>query len=186
MILLIDNYDSFTYNLYQLMGKINFDIKVVRNDSITIQEIEKLNPSHIVVSPGPGHPKDAGNIIEIIKHFSGQIPILGICLGHQAIGEACGAKIIQADKIYHGKSIEVIIEKTSKIFQGLPKKFLAGRYHSLIVTETPQSMLITARDNDGVIMAIEHETYQVYGLQFHPESILTEFGEQIIKNFLEV
>ena len=186
MILLIDNYDSFTYNLFQLMAEINPDIEVVRNDLLTLLDIEKLNPSHIVISPGPGHPKDAGITVDIIKRFGGRIPILGICLGHQAIGLAYGAKVVPAPTIYHGKKTAIKIEQDCKVFDRLPQEFLAGRYHSLIITDLPKSLEVTATDNDGVAMAIKHKDYQVFGLQFHPESILTDYGKQIIKNFLEV
>ena len=186
MILLIDNYDSFTYNLFQLMAEINPDIQVVRNDLLTLLDIEKLNPSHIVISPGPGHPKDAGITVDIIKRFGGRIPILGICLGHQAIGLAYGAKVVPAPTIYHGKKTAIKIEQDCKVFDRLPQEFLAGRYHSLIITDLPKSLEVTATDNDGVAMAIKHKDYQVFGLQFHPESILTDYGKQIIKNFLEV
>lgn len=186
MILLIDNYDSFTYNLYQYMAIINSDITIARNDQITLSDIQKMNPSHIVISPGPGHPKDAGIIIDIIKHFGECIPILGICLGHQAIGLAYGGKVAGATKIYHGKKTAIKVLKDSKLFQGLPKEFFAGRYHSLIVDDLPKDLVVTAVDDDGVVMAIEHANDKVYGLQFHPESILTECGIKIIKNFLEV
>lgn len=187
MILIIDNYDSFTYNLYQYIGEINPDVDVYRNDKITIEEIKKLNPSHIVISPGPGHPKDAGITIELIKELSGKIPILGICLGHQAIGEAFGGEVIQAKELMHGKSSEVILGKAG-IFKGLPKKITAGRYHSLVINpdNLPKQLGIIARTYDHVIMGIKHKDYPTFGIQFHPESILTEKGMDIIKNFLKI
>lgn len=186
MILLIDNYDSFTFNLYQFMGEINPDITVVRNDCITLQDIQDFNPTHIVISPGPGHPKDAGIAVDVIKHFGNKIPILGICLGHQAIGLAYGARIKHADKIYHGKKTAIKIKQDCAVFKNLPQEFFAGRYHSLIVTDLPDSLEVTATDYDDTVMAIKHKDYKVFGLQFHPESILTDCGKQIIRNFLEV
>lgn len=188
MILMIDNYDSFTYNLYQFIGEINPDIKVVRNDKITIDEIEKLHPTHLIISPGPKYPKDAGISLEAIRHFSGKIPILGVCLGHQSIGEAFGSKVVRAKRILHGKISEIYIKQESPIFKGLGEKFVAGRYHSLIIDKKTLSkdLQITAEDSDGEIMAIQHKTHPTYGLQFHPESILTENGKKMIKNFLEV
>ena len=188
MILMIDNYDSFTYNLYQFIGEINPDIKVVRNDKITIDEIEKLHPTHLIISPGPKYPKDAGISLEAIRHFSGKIPILGVCLGHQSIGEAFGSKVVRAKRILHGKISEIYIKQESPIFKGLGEKFVAGRYHSLIIDKKTLSkdLQITAEDSDGEIMAIQHKTHPTYGLQFHPESILTQDGKKMIKNFLEV
>lgn len=186
MILLIDNYDSFTYNLYQYLGEIITDIKVYRNDQITVEEIEKLNPTNIIISPGPGHPKDAGIIVELIKKLGSKIPILGICLGHQAIGIAYGAKVRIMDKIYHGKSLPVKIDAAYQIFKGLPEKFLVGRYHSLEIYDILPCLKIIAADEKGTVMAVKHENYDVYGLQFHPESILTEYGKEILNNFLEI
>ncbi|MGE5472890.1 MAG: anthranilate synthase component II [Ignavibacteriales bacterium] len=187
MIVIIDNYDSFTYNLYQYIGEINPDVKVYRNDKITVEEIKKLMPSHIVISPGPGYPKDAGITIELIKKLSGNIPILGICLGHQAIGEAFGGEVIRAKELMHGKSSEVILGKT-EIFRSLPKKIKAGRYHSLVINpdNLPKQLEIIAETDDRVIMGVKHKEYPTFGIQFHPESILTESGMEIIENFLNI
>lgn len=188
MILIIDNYDSFTYNLYQYIGKFNEDIKVFRNDKITISEIGELKPSHIIISPGPKYPKDAGISIETIKYFAGKIPILGVCLGHQSIGEAYGSKVIKAKHILHGKQSTIRVANESLLFKGLPAAITAGRYHSLIVEKESLSdvLMVTAEDENGEIMALMHKEYPVFGVQFHPESILTKEGEVIIKNFLEV
>lgn len=188
MILLIDNYDSFTYNLYQAIGVMNKDIKVVRNDEITIDEIEKLAPEAIIVSPGPCYPAQAGISVEAIRHFSGKIPILGICLGHQSIAEAFGGKIIRADDPLHGKQTSVFIDNTTALFEGLTSSINVARYHSLVVdTETlPDCLEVIAKDlNDGAVMALRHREHKTYGLQFHPESILTPVGSQILANFLK-
>lgn len=186
MILMIDNYDSFTYNLYQYFGEIYSDIKVVRNDCITIEEIEKLSPEAIVISPGPGYPKDAGISVDVIKHFSGRLPILGICLGHQSIFEAFGGKIVKADELMHGKSSKISIDNSSPIFKDLPKDIEAARYHSLIAEHSslPECLEATAFDSAGQIMAVQHKEHPTYGLQFHPESVLTADGKIIIRNFL--
>lgn len=186
MILLIDNYDSFSYNLYQLIGSIRSDIKVIRNDEMTVKQIEALDISHIILSPGPAHPKEAGVCIEVVKHFAGKTPIFGVCLGHQAICEAYGAKVSYAKELMHGKQSEVEIDTKCKIFQGLPDKIKAARYHSLAAKEEtmPEELLITARTEDGEIMAVRHKQYEVYGVQFHPESILTPDGKAILSNFL--
>lgn len=188
MILIIDNYDSFTYNLYQYIGKFNQDIKVFRNDKITVKEIEELAPSHIIVSPGPKYPKDAGISIEAIKYFSGKIPVLGVCLGHQSIGEAYGSKVIKARNILHGKQSDIRVDNSSPIFKGMKEVITAGRYHSLIIEKETltEALKVIAEDENGEIMAVMHKEYPVFGVQFHPESILTENGEMIIKNFLEV
>lgn len=187
MILLIDNYDSFSYNLYQAVGAINPDIKVIRNDSMTVDEIEKLNPSHIILSPGPGKPSDAGICIEVVRRLYDKFPILGVCLGHQSICEAFGATVSYAKELLHGKSSIVKLEKSS-IFKGLPEHIKVARYHSLSARSEnfPGDLLITAVADDGEIMAVCHKDYPVYGLQFHPESILTPDGPAIIRNFLEV
>lgn len=187
MILMIDNYDSFTYNLYQYFGELYGNIEVVRNDCITIDEIEKLSPEAIIISPGPGYPKEAGISIDVIKHFSGKLPILGICLGHQAICEAFGAKIVKADQLMHGKSSKISIENPSELFKDLPDTIEAARYHSLIAdrVEFPGCLNITAYDSEGQIMAVEHKEHKTYGLQFHPESILTVNGKILIRNFLK-
>lgn len=186
MILMIDNYDSFTYNLYQYFGEIYSDIKVVRNDCITIEEIEKLAPEAIVISPGPGYPKDAGISVDVIKHFSGKLPILGICLGHQSICEAFGGKIVKADELMHGKSSKISIDNSSPVFKDLPKDIEAARYHSLIAEHSslPECLEATAFDSAGQIMAVQHREHPTYGLQFHPESVLTADGKIIIRNFL--
>ncbi|MEX1375937.1 MAG: bifunctional anthranilate synthase component II/anthranilate phosphoribosyltransferase [Eubacteriales bacterium] len=187
MILLIDNYDSFTYNVYQYAGSINPDIKVVRNDKITIEEIRALNPEKIIISPGPGTPHDAGISIDIIKELGKEIPILGICLGHQCIGEAFGATVSHAKKLYHGK-FSMINFENSKLFKNLQSPLKVARYHSLaIIDDTmPDCLKITAKTDDGEIMAVEHKEYPIYGLQFHPESIYTPQGMEIIKNFMEI
>ena len=184
MILLIDNYDSFTYNLYQFIGIFNSDIKVVRNDKITIEEIEELDPESIVVSPGPKSPK-AGICVDVIKHFTGKKPILGICLGHQCIGEAFGATVSYAKNIMHGKQSEIYHDCTG-IFTGLDSPVKVARYHSLaIIEETmPDCLKVIAKTNDGEIMAVRHKDYPVVGLQFHPESIYTEHGKRMIENFV--
>jgi len=188
MILLIDNYDSFSYNLYQLIGNINPNIKVVRNDEITIKEIEALKPEALVISPGPGRPADAGICIEAIKKLGGKYPILGVCLGHQAICEAYGAEIGYAKELMHGKQSYTKLDLTSAIFKDCPEETYVGRYHSLAANpETmPTCLKITAKTEDGEIMAVEHKDYKLFGLQFHPESILTADGEKMIKNFLSI
>ena len=185
MILLIDNYDSFTYNLYQYIGIFNEEIKVVRNDKITIEEIEALDPEKIVISPGPKSPKDAGICLEVIKYFAGKKPILGICLGHQCIGEAFGATVSYAKMIFHGKQ-SVIEHDGSSIFTGINSPIKVARYHSLaIIEETmPDCLQVIAKTDDGEIMAVKHREFPIVGLQFHPESIFTEHGKRIIENFV--
>lgn len=187
MILLIDNYDSFSYNLYQLIGQINPDIQVVRNDKITIEEISDLNPQCIILSPGPGKPENAGICVDVVKNFYDKIPILGVCLGHQAICEAFGGKISHASRLMHGKSSKISLDY-DYLFKGLPGEISVGRYHSLsLVKDTLPDCLdiISKAKDDGEVMAVKHESYSVYGLQFHPESILTPDGLTIIRNFLE-
>lgn len=186
MILLIDNYDSFSYNLYQLIGSINPDIKVIRNDEIQPEEIKKLEPSHIIISPGPGKPSEAGICVDAVKKLGGEIPILGVCLGHQAIFEALGGRVFYAKSIMHGKMSEIKIDNKNTLFKGLPPVIKAARYHSLAaVSETlPDELYITAKTEDSEIMAVSHKKYALYGVQFHPESILTPLGSKIIKNFL--
>ena len=186
MILLIDNYDSFSYNLYQLIGSIDPDIKVVRNDEMTIEEIEKAAPSHIILSPGPGRPSDAGVCEEAVKYFAGKIPVLGVCLGHQAICEAYGATVSYAKQLMHGKQSTITIDETCPIFQGMGNTMKAARYHSLAaVKETiPETLKVTAKTKDGEVMAVMHREYPIYGVQFHPESILTPDGKIILSNFL--
>ena len=185
MILLIDNYDSFTYNLYQYIGTFTGDIKVVRNDKITIEEIEQLNPDKIVLSPGPKSPKEAGICLDVVKHFTGEKPILGICLGHQCIGEALGGTVSYARKIFHGKQSRIAHDGTS-IFNGINSPMKVARYHSLAVQKEgfPDCLKILAQTEDGEIMAIRHKEYPVVGLQFHPESIYTEHGKRLVENFV--
>lgn len=185
MILLIDNYDSFTYNLYQYIGEFA-KVKVVRNDVITIEEIEKLNPNGIVISPGPGTPDDAGISIEVIQKLGHKYPILGICLGNQSIAEAYGGKVIRAEQIYHGKTSKISV-KGKTIFEGIPRKIEVMRYHSLIVDNKslPDCLdVIGSTVEDNIIMALKHKEYEVYGLQFHPESIYTPKGKHIVSNFI--
>jgi anthranilate synthase component 2 len=186
MLLLIDNYDSFTYNLYQYIGEVYENIEVVRNDKINISDISNMKPEGIIISPGPGRPEDAGICIDVIKTFGNRIPIFGICLGHQAIGYAFGAKIIRADSIKHGKT-SLVSHNGKGIFEGIKNPIEAMRYHSLIVEKEtlPGELSITATTKDGIIMGLKHKKYPIYGLQFHPESILTEDGKKIIYNFVE-
>lgn len=187
MILLIDNYDSFSYNVYQLTAAVNPDVKVVRNDGITAEEIEGLAPSHIILSPGPGRPSEAGICEEVVRRFAGRIPILGICLGHQAICEAFGARITYANRLMHGKQSPVLLDNDSALFRGLPGEITAARYHSLAADPTtmPDCLKITARTPEGEVMAVEHREFPVYGVQFHPESVLTPEGHRIMESFLK-
>ena len=186
MTLLIDNYDSFSYNLYQLIGELNPDIRVIRNDEMTIEEIRELKPDRIILSPGPGRPEDAGVIIEAAKELGKEIPLLGVCLGHQAICAAFGATVTYAKALMHGKQSIVRQEGGSPLFVGLPGTFPVARYHSLAAApETmPECLMVTARTEDGEVMAVQHKEYPVYGVQFHPESILTPDGKKILRNFL--
>jgi len=188
MILLIDNYDSFSYNLYQLIGEINPDIKVIRNDEMTAGEIMALSPSHIIVSPGPGRPADAGVCEEVIANAAGKIPLLGVCLGHQAICETFGAEITHAKRLMHGKKSAVRLEADSKLFEGLGGSIEVARYHSLAAAEStlPDCLRVTARADDGEVMAVEHTEKPIFGVQFHPESILTAQGRKIAENFLKI
>lgn len=185
MILLIDNYDSFTYNLYQYLGEFDSDIKVVRNDEITVEEIEEINPDRIVISPGPKSPKEAGICIETIKKYYKKYPILGICLGHQSIGEAFGATVTYAKELYHGK-FSMIEHDGSGVFQGIESPMKVARYHSLAVLEEtlPDCIKVQSRTEDGEIMAMCHKEYPLVGLQFHPESIYTPEGMKLISNFI--
>lgn len=187
MILIIDNYDSFTYNLYQYIGVFQDDIRVIRNDKITVEEIEEMDPERIILSPGPKSPKDAGICLDVVKEFYDKKPMLGICLGHQCIGEAFGGNVSYAKALFHGKQSRITHEGTG-LFQGIPSPIAVARYHSLAVQEEglPEYLLVTARTKDGEIMAMQHRKYPVYGLQFHPESIYTEHGKRIIENFLTV
>ena len=186
MILLIDNYDSFSYNLYQMLGTISPEIKVIRNDAMTVDEIAALQPSHIILSPGPGRPEDAGIIIETVQRLGGKIPILGVCLGHQAICAAYGAVIVHAKQLMHGKQSVVTLDTQSRMFRGLPAQTAVARYHSLAADAqtVPDCLRVTAKTDDGEIMAVQHAEYPVYGLQFHPESILTPDGIRMLRNFL--
>ncbi len=187
MLLMIDNYDSFTYNLVQYLGEIGEDIKVFRNDKITIHEIERLKPERIVISPGPCTPKEAGVSVELIKHFSGKVPLLGVCLGHQAIGAAFGGEIVRAQRLMHGKT-SLINHDGKTIFEGLPNPFEATRYHSLVITKEtlPGCLEITAWTDIGEIMGVRHKEFIVEGVQFHPESILTKVGKDLLRNFLRL
>lgn len=188
MILIIDNYDSFTYNLVQYAGMINKNILVKRNNQISLKEIQKLDPSHIIISPGPGRPENAGNSIEIIKLLGKYIPTLGVCLGHQAIAVAYDGKIKKSKEIVHGKTSKIFIKIESVLFSSIDNQFTATRYHSLIVDKhsLPIHINITSELSDGTIMSIEHEKDPVYGVQFHPESFATKEGFKIIKNFLDI
>jgi len=187
MILIIDNYDSFTYNLYQLAGALARDIKVVKNDELTAEEIIKLAPSRIIISPGPGRPSAAGVCEEVIKKCAGKIPLLGVCLGHQAICEVYGAEITYAQKVMHGKKSLIHIANGNPLFRGLPPVMQCGRYHSLSAKRStlPDELLVIAEDDAGEVMGVKHKDYDVYGLQFHPESILTPDGAVIMENFLD-
>lgn len=187
MILLIDNYDSFTYNLYQYVAELGYEVKVIRNDEIPVEEIGKLNPTHIILSPGPGTPKEAGMTLDVIKMYKGKIPLLGVCLGHQSIGEAFGGDVVHAPVLMHGKT-SMIFHNGEGVFLNLPSPYRATRYHSLIVKEEtlPAELEITARTEDGLIMGLKHKTLNIHGVQFHPESILTEHGKPLLRNFLEI
>ena len=187
-ILLIDNYDSFSYNLYQLIGEITPDIEVVRNDAYTAEEIIAKAPSAIVLSPGPGRPADAGICEEVAVKAAGKIPVLGVCLGHQAICEAYGGVVTYAKELMHGKQSDTLIDMECELFSGLPEMIKVARYHSLAAEESslPECLKVTARTSDGEIMAVEHKDYDIYGLQFHPESIMTPDGKQILKNFINI
>ena len=186
MLLMIDNYDSFTYNLVQYFFELGQKVEVFRNDQISLQEIEKKSPDFLVISPGPCTPKEAGISVNAISHFAGKVPILGVCLGHQSIGAAYGAKIIKANKIMHGK-LSKISHNQSGVFSSIENNFVATRYHSLVIDEDSLSedFEVSARSDDGTLMAIQHNALPVTGIQFHPESIATENGKALLKNFLE-
>ncbi|MDR0508856.1 MAG: aminodeoxychorismate/anthranilate synthase component II [Candidatus Methanoplasma sp.] len=188
MLLIIDNYDSFTYNLYQAAGTFVKDIMIAYNDMISIEEIESLAPSHIMISPGPGRPKDAGICEEAILAFAGKIPLLGICLGHQAVCEVFGAEITYAKALMHGKKSKIHIANGNPVFRRLPPLLEAGRYHSLAAERStlPDELLVIAETDDGEVMGVKHRDHDVFGLQFHPESILTPDGAKIIENFLRI
>ena len=187
MILLIDNYDSFSYNVFQLVGSVNPDIRVIRNDECSVDEIRAMNPSHIILSPGPGRPDKAGVCENVIRELGGRIPILGICLGHQAICEVAGATVTYASHLMHGKQSLATLDTDSVLFRGMKKVITVARYHSLAAIEEtlPEELVVTARAEDGEIMAVEHKEYPVYGVQFHPESVMTPDGRKMIENFLE-
>jgi para-aminobenzoate synthetase component II len=187
MILVIDNYDSFTFNLVQYLGSMGQELKVFRNDAITVDEIERLAPESIVISPGPGRPENSGIIIQTIKEFSGKIPILGVCLGHQAIGAAFGGDVVSAPQIMHGKTSEIFHDGRT-IFEGLPTPFRATRYHSLMVLpeSLPDCLEVSAKTSDGIIMGLRHREMVVEGVQFHPESILTDIGMKLLSNIVHL
>ena len=187
MLLMIDNYDSFTYNLVQYLGELGEELVVARHDQITLQKVRALKPAGIVISPGPGSPKDAGISNALIKTFAGQIPILGVCLGHQCIGEVFGGEVVRAKRLMHGKTSQ-ILHDGRQLFRGLPNPFEATRYHSLIVQRErlPSELQITAWTKEGEIMGLRHRRWPVYGVQFHPESILTKSGKDLLRNFLRL
>ena len=186
MILLLDNYDSFTYNIYQYLELLGGKCKVVRNDQITVEQVRKLKPTGIVISPGPGNPDSAGITLEAIRTFAGEIPILGVCLGHQAIGQAFGGKVVHAKRLMHGKTSQ-IKHQGKGVFRGLANPFVATRYHSLVVEKSslPDELIVTAESEDGVIMGLKHRKLAVEGVQFHPESVMTTEGLKLLKNFLQ-
>jgi anthranilate synthase/aminodeoxychorismate synthase-like glutamine amidotransferase len=187
MILVIDNYDSFTYNLVQYLGELGADLKVVRNDQMTIEEIEKLSPERIVLSPGPCDPDHAGITLEVIRHFAGRRPLLGVCLGHQAIGQAFGGKVVRAPYLMHGKTSQILHDSRT-VFDGVENPFTATRYHSLIVdrASVPPVLEISATTSDGIVMGLRHREFVCEGVQFHPESIMTGAGKQLLRNFLKL
>lgn len=187
MILLIDSYDSFSYNLFQLIGEIEPDIKVIRNDEMTVEEIKELNPDHIILSPGPGRPEDAGMIMEAAKTLGKDIPILGVCLGHQAICAAFGAAVTYAKELMHGKQSHVKFDTDCPLFKGCPEIAAVARYHSLAANADtiPEELKIAARTTDGEVMAVQHKEYPIYGVQFHPESIMTPDGRKMLYNFIK-
>jgi len=189
MILMIDNYDSFTYNIVQYCLELGADLKVIRNDELSVDEIEKLNPEKIILSPGPATPDDAGVCLDVIKHFQGKIPILGICLGHQSIAQAFGGDVIRAKNMMHGKTSKIKVCEETTLFKGLPNEFTQTRYHSLSVKEEtlPSCITITSRSlDDNEIMSLEVKDKNIYGVQFHPESIMSEYGYEMIDNFLKL
>ncbi|MBR1534652.1 MAG: aminodeoxychorismate/anthranilate synthase component II [Ruminococcus sp.] len=187
MILLIDNYDSFSYNLYQYIGEIDPDIKVIRNDELTVDEIEELAPDRIILSPGPGRPENAGVIIELVQRLGKKFPILGVCLGHQAICAAYGATVTYAKQLMHGKQSITQLDTDSPLFKDCSEKTAVARYHSLAADADtlPDELKVIARTDDGEVMAVEHKSYPVYGVQFHPESIMTPEGKQMLRNFIK-
>jgi anthranilate synthase component II len=187
MVLVVDNYDSFTFNLVQYLGELGADIKVARNDAVTVDEVEDMRPAHVVISPGPGHPAQGGISVPLICRLAGRVPLLGVCLGHQAIGYAFGGRVVPAPAPKHGKTSRMTHDGRG-LFQGLPLPLEVGRYHSLVVAEDnwPEVLEVTGRaDDDGAVMALRHKTYPLHGVQFHPESVLTGEGRRVLRNFLE-
>jgi anthranilate synthase component 2 len=186
MIAMIDNYDSFTYNLVQYLGELGADVRVFRNDAVTLEELEAMAPTHVVMSPGPGTPDDAGITLGLIKRLAGRVPLLGVCLGHQAIGQAFGGKVVRAGQVMHGKCSRIRHDQKG-IFQDIENDFVATRYHSLVVERAslPQCLAVTAQSEDGEIMGLRHRSLAVEGVQFHPEALLTEHGHAMLQNFLE-
>ena len=187
MILIIDNYDSFTYNIFQYVGEINKDVIIVKNDELSIESIKQNNYSHIIISPGPGTPNESGKCIDIVKHFYKEIPILGVCLGHQVIGKAFGASVIKNHDIVHGKTSEIYNDNSSVLYNGIPSVFTATRYHSLIIEKSSISndFRINSWLSDKTVMGLEHKKYPLYGVQYHPESIKTDYGKLILNNFIK-
>lgn len=187
MLLMLDNYDSFTYNLVQYFGELGQDVRVFRNDEVTVDDIEDLNPDHICVSPGPCSPTEAGISVPLIQRFAGRVPILGVCLGHQSIGAAFGGRIVRAKELMHGKTSEITHQGTD-VFANLPSPYTVIRYHSLAIERQtlPECLVVTAQTDDGEIMGIRHRELPIYGVQFHPESILTEHGHALLQNFLQL
>jgi anthranilate synthase/aminodeoxychorismate synthase-like glutamine amidotransferase len=188
MVLLIDNYDSFTYNLAQYLGELGADVRVMRNDAVTVDDVRKMGPRHIVLSPGPGRPETAGVSLDVIRAFAPTVPMLGVCLGHQAMGMAFGGDVVSAPRLMHGKTSRIDHDGQG-VFRGIDGAFAAGRYHSLVVSPRtwPEALVVTARTTeDGTIMGLRHREYAVHGVQFHPESVLTDVGRRILRNFLEM
>ena len=186
MIAVIDNYDSFTYNLVQYLGELGAEVEVFRNDSLSVDDLDALEPSHVVISPGPGTPGEAGISMEVVRRLGARQPILGVCLGHQCIGEALGGQVVRAARLMHGKT-SAIYHSQGDLFEGVPSPFEATRYHSLIVAEPlPADLEVTAHTSEGEVMALRHRRYPIYGVQFHPESVLTEHGKRMLCNFLQV
>ncbi|MBR4363252.1 MAG: aminodeoxychorismate/anthranilate synthase component II [Ruminococcus sp.] len=186
MILLIDNYDSFSYNLFQLVGELRPDIRVIRNDEMTVEEIRALAPEKLILSPGPGRPEDAGITVQAAATLAREIPTLGVCLGHQAICQAYGAQVVHAKRLMHGKQSTVTLDTECPLFRGLPEQTEVARYHSLAAVGLPDCLRAAAVTDDGEIMAVQHAEFPIYGVQFHPESILTPLGREMLKNFVEL
>ncbi|MBS3970040.1 MAG: aminodeoxychorismate/anthranilate synthase component II [Clostridia bacterium] len=185
MLLIIDNYDSFVYNLVQYFGELGEEIIVVRNDQMSLDDLESMSPQRIVISPGPGIPENAGVCIDLIRRFSGRVPILGVCLGHQCIGSAFGARVVRGEEPYHGKT-SLAYHENQGILKGIPREITVARYHSLVIEKgsLPRALKVTAVSSEGTIMAVQHETHPTFGLQFHPESIASQHGREILKNFI--